>query len=372
MLTSTFSTCRVLTLAIAALLPLAAPSAVQAQAMDRYEQRRAKQEQKKQEAAAPAEEKFPAATRTSPKAKASSKGGKALNAIVALYEAQKYPEAIQKVEALAADTSSSAFEKGFAYQLAASAAADSGDHAKAAAYFSKALDTEGLANNEHYQVMYNLAVTHYGAERYSEALALLDRFLAETKAEKPEYLSLKASTLGNLDRGAEAAALYEQMLTRNPSDKKALMNAVALHQQSDNYARANALLLDAQKKGLLTEAKEYRALYVGFINEGKLKEAIAAIDDGVAKGVIQPSPELANDYSAIASNAYVAENVAMSLEMYKRAAPMAKDGEPALNLAKVLLNEGRIAEAKQAARQALDKGVRKPEDARKILAQGGK
>lgn len=370
MTTAIHSTHRPLAFAIAALLTLAAAN-TQAQSMERYEQRRAQQEQKKQEVVV-AEEKFPGATRTSPKAKASSKGGKALNAIVALYEGQDYPEAMQKAEALAADTSASAYEKGFAYQIAASAAADSGDDPKAAAYFSKALETDGLANNDHYQVMYNLAVTQYGAERYDEALVTLNRFLAETKADKPEYVSLKASMLGNLDRSAEAAALYEQMLARNPSDKKALMNAVALHQQSDNYAKANALLLDAQKKGLLSEAKEYRALYVGYLNEGKLKEAVAIIDDGISKGAIPPSPELANDYSAIASNAYAAEDVAMALEMFKRAAPMAKDGEPALNWAKVLLNEGRIAEAKQAAQLALDKGVKKPDEAKSILARGSK
>ena len=46
---------------------------------------------------------------------------------------------------------------------------------------------------------------------------------------------------------------------------------------------------------------------------------------------------------------------------------MSKDGETYLNLARVLWQEGRVPEAKQAAQQALAKGVKKPEDARKII-----
>ena len=45
----------------------------------------------------------------------------------------------------------------------------------------------------------------------------------------------------------------------------------------------------------------------------------------------------------------------------------------ALNLARVLRNESRIAEAKAAAKEALAKGVKKPKDANAILAlPGGK
>ena len=47
--------------------------------------------------------------------------------------------------------------------------------------------------------------------------------------------------------------------------------------------------------------------------------------------------------------------------------PLRLDGED-LNLARVLWQEGRIPEAKTAAQAALNKGLKKPEDAKKILA----
>jgi uncharacterized protein HemY len=56
--------------------------------------------------------------------------------------------------------------------------------------------------------------------------------------------------------------------------------------------------------------------------------------------------------------------------MYGRAAPMAADGEAALNLAKVYAEAGKPAEAKAAAQQALDKGVKDAAAARKLLGGG--
>lgn len=314
---------------------------------------------------------FPGATRTSPHLKASKSGGKALKDIVEFYQAKQYPQTIQKADELAA-ASTSAYERGYAYQLAATAAADAGDNEKAAVYFKKALETDGLDNNDHYQVMYNLAVTQYQTKHYADALATLERLTSETKADTPEYAALKAGLLANMDRPKEAAALYEQQFARDPGNTRALMNAVAAYQKQEDFAKANALLAAAEKKGLLTEASQYRALYVGYINDNKPTEALATIDEGIAKGLLQPSPDLAQAYSVIAQDAYAAGDAATAIAMYQRAAPMAKDGEAALNLAKVLLNEQHTAQARQAAQQALDKGVKNPAEARKILGQSGK
>ncbi|NUS37674.1 MAG: tetratricopeptide repeat protein [Lysobacter sp.] len=74
----------------------------------------------------------------------------------------------------------------------------------------------------------------------------------------------------------------------------------------------------------------------------------------------------------LAQNAYAAGDGKGAIALYRKAAPISADGEPSLNLARVLMNEGRLAEAKQAAQQALDKGLKRPEDAKKILAKKGK
>ncbi len=316
-------------------------------------------------------EKFPAATRESPHLQATKTGGKALHELVELYQAKNYPETMAKADVLLAATDN-AYERSFASQIAASVASETGDDAKAVAYFKQAIDANGLDNDDHYVAMYNLVVSQYKLKQYAEALKSLDRLTSETKSEAPEYTSLKGSLLASLDRPAEAAALYEQLYAHDPADKKSLMNAVALYQQAKNFEKADALLVGAKGRGQLDDPDQYRALYVGYINAGKLQEAISAIDEGLAKGVVQPSQDLVQVYAVIAQTAYGNGDSKMAIDMYGRAAAISTDGEVRLNLAKVLLNEGRIPEARKAAQQALDKGVKNPADAKKILAAGGK
>ena len=316
-------------------------------------------------------EKFPDATRTSPDLQATKAGGKVLNEIVALYEAKDFPKVIQRAEELGSN-STNAYERGFAFQLAATAAVDSGDQDKAATYYQKALDSNGLGNDEHYQVMYNLAVTQYQTKHPEQALATLDRLVAETKSNAPEYTALRAGLLAELKRPQEAAAQYQQQFKLDPANGKALMNAAAAYQQAGEFAKANALLAAAHGKGLLTDASQYRALYVGYINDSKPKEAVAVIDEGIAKGIIQPGADLAKAYSVIAQNAYAEGDASTAIAMYQRAVPIAADGEAALNLARVFFNEGRMPEARKAAQQALQKGVKNSDEARKISGQKDK
>ena len=47
---------------------------------------------------------------------------------------------------------------------------------------------------------------------------------------------------------------------------------------------------------------------------------------------------------------------------------MAADGEAYLNMAKILRDQGKTGEAKAAAQKALDKGVKKPAEAKEILS----
>ena len=120
---------------------------------------------------------------------------------------------------------------------------------------------------------------------------------------------------------------------------------------------------------MLAEPRELRALYVGYMNAQRWNDAQEVMEDGVAKGILQPGPELSRDYQVLAQNAYMDDKIPLAIELYKRAAPMATDGEAYLNLAKVLDYAGKKAEAKEAAKQALAKGVKKPEDANRILAR---
>ena len=323
--------------------------------------------QKGNEKAAP---QYPQATRQEPETTATKSGLKKLQDVQKLYEAQDYAGTIAKADVLVADAAANAYEKAFAYELAGSSAAANGDDAAAASYFEKALAANGLDNNNHYTAMFNLAATQYGLDQNDKALQTLDRFLAETKSDRVEAQNLRGGILVALERYDEAAKLYGELLAAHPDDKTIRMNAVAAYQQADQPDKAVALLADAQAKGQLTQGSEYRALYVSYINADKDKEALAVIDDGIAKGVIHPGPELARDYMVLGQKAYYASDLPAAIALYAKAAPLAADGEAALNLAKIYAEAGKAAEAKAAAQQALDKGVEDTAAARKLLGGG--
>jgi tetratricopeptide (TPR) repeat protein len=318
-----------------------------------------------------ASSKFPNAKRESPQLSATKQGGKTLKELVDAYQAKNYADVIAKAEAFAG-TSENAYEKAFAYQLAATAAADSKDNARAAADFQKAIDANGLDNDQHYPTMYNLAVMQAQLGQYDAALKTLDRYQSETGVDPATTSELRASILANTKQGGgQAAGMFEQVWRKNPSDMKALNNAAVLYHQAKQFDKANALLSEAKAKGVL-DADGYQTLYVGQISAGKNKDALATINEGVANGKIAQDDKLANAYTVLAQNAFADGDMKGAIDLYKKAAPIAQDGEPALNLARVLNNEGRLAEAKQAAQQALDKGVKNPADAKKILAKKGK
>jgi tetratricopeptide (TPR) repeat protein len=313
---------------------------------------------------------YPQAPREQPEAKASRQGLKKLQALQETYQAGDAAATLAAANAIANDPDANAYEKSFALQVAGNAASNEGDDAAAADFFARSLAANGLDNNNHYTVMFNLAVVRYGMDQYEQALQTVEQFIAETKTDKLEAQTLRGGILVALERYDDAAALYTGLMAAHPDDRTLRMNAVAAYQAADQMDKAAELLAQAQAAGQLADANEYRALYVTYINSDRDKDAIAVIEDGLAKGILQPGPDLAKDYMVLGQRAYFADDDATAIEMYKHAASMATDGEALLNLAKIHAQNGRKAEARATAQRALDKGVKDPADARKLLGGG--
>lgn len=313
---------------------------------------------------------YPLATRADPGIKPSRSGVKRLRKMSDVFQAGQLDAAIAAALEIANDPDSNAYEKGFSMEIAGTAASNKDDKAAAAEYFTRALASNGLGNNDFYTVLYNLAIMQYGLDQYGPALESLDRYLAETKTDKLDAEKLRGGILFGLERYADAAAQYTKLLAADPDDKSLRMNAVAAYQQADQPEKAMGLLKEAQAKGLLTEANEYRALYVSYINAEQPKDAVAVIDDGLAKGILKADGDLAKGFMVLGQQAYYASDLETATAMYKRAAPIAEDGQAALNLAKIYAEEGKKPEAKAAAQQALQKGVKDTDEAKRLAASG--
>jgi tetratricopeptide (TPR) repeat protein len=347
-----------------------------------------------------AEVMFPQATREEPATKASSKAGKKLQKLIDVYNEEDYAQTRTLADELLALEAANAYDKSLAAQLAAQAAYNLDDTAAAKAYLQQVLQLNGLDNNGHFQSMLMLAQLQLADDELQPGLATLDRYLAETKSTKPEDLVLKGQALYQSERyqeaivplkqavetapepkdswvqllmaayaesnqNAEATALAERLAAKNPTDKKAQMNLASVYVQADQMDKAAGVLEKLRASGQLTDDREYRQLYITYANmDGREKDVIAVINEGVQKGVIKPDQQT---YLALAQSYYYSDQIPQAIENWQKAAPLSKDGETYLNLARVLWQEGRLPEAKQAAQQALAKGIKKPEEAKKII-----
>lgn len=364
--------------------------------------RRAEKEAKKNETApATHAEQYPGATRKPAVTKASAKAAPKLQKMLKLYNEEKGAEARALADEIIGTETFNAYDRAFSAQLAAQMAYEAEDVNGAIAYLDKALAFDGLDNNGHFNAMLMKAQLQLQEEKYAEGLATVDRFLRESGSQKPEHLVLKGNALYRMEKYPEAIAVlkqavdaspeprqdWQQMLmaayseagqndqavamaekvaAKSPSDKRTQMNLAAIYLQSEKYDQAAAVLEKLRAAGQFTEDRDYRQLYSTYLNsEGKEKQAAAVIKDGLDKGVLKPDHQA---YLALAQAYYFSEQTGPAIEAYRKAAPLDDDGETYLNLARLLWQESRIPEAKEAAKQAIAKGLKKPDDAKKILA----
>ena len=366
-------------------------------------------EQKKEEVL------YPDATRQEPEAKGSPKVQTKLNKLIEAYnkaleqedEAKAtagYTTARTLADEIIANGSANAYDKALAAQIASQAALNTDDEAAAEGYLKQAVDANALGNNQHFQLMLQLAQLQLQKDDYTNGFATLDKYLAESKSKRPADFAFKGQYLYQADRFAEcipplkqaietstnpedkvdnwtqilmvcyqeagqlaeAVKVAEQLAAKSPNDKRAQMNLASIYLNSEQETKAAAVLEKLRAAGLMTEEKDYRQLYLTYANmEGKEKDVIAVVNEGLQKGIVKPDYQT---YLALAQAYYYSEQIPQAIEAWQKAAPLSKDGETYLNLARVLWQEDRIPEAKVAARAALDKGLKKPDDAKKIIA----
>ncbi|WP_411833496.1 heme biosynthesis protein HemY [Pseudoxanthomonas mexicana] len=348
------------------------------------------------------EVRYPDATREEPKAKASNMQNKLGKLFKAYEKDDNEAEALALANELLADPKASNHDKAIAAQVGAQAAYGLDDTATTKRMLQQVIALNALDNNNHYQSMLMLAQLQLQDDELQAGVATLDQYLEETRSKKPEDLLQKGQALYQMEKYpeaievikqaiaassepkdswynllmasyaeaeqfGEAVKVAEQMANKNPADKRAQLNLISVYQQADQFDKAAVTLEKMRAAGQLTEEKEYRQLYVTYANmEGKEKEVISVVNEGLQKGILK-----ADDYQnqlALAQAYYYSEQIPQAIEAWRKAAPLAPTGDTYLNLARVLWQEDRIPEAKQAARAALDKGIKNPQDAKKIIA----
>ena len=394
----------ILSVAVATLLLCTLTGEAMAQAAERAAERRAKAAQQreqdpKQQATAVAQ--YPDATRKEPDAQPSAKLRDTLAKLFDAFNAKDAATTVKLADEVIANPAGNAYDHAIAARLAGASLLNV-DNDKAKGYLQRAVDLNGLNNNEQFESMHLIAQIKLNEQDYDGALAAIDRFLQESNSRDGDDLAIKGNALYRLKRypeaiavmkaavgssaepkaewlellmGAyfdsnqpqEAARIAEGLLAQHPDDKTLQLNLASSYMQAGQDDKATALLEKLRAGGTLDKPEDYRNLYAMYLNHNKNKEGIAVIQEGLQKGALKEDYDTLN---ALAQAYWFAGQSEQAIAAYRKAAPMAPNGEAYLNLARALLNEGHVAEAKQAAQQALDKGVRNPGDAKKILGAG--
>lgn len=385
------------------------PAPADAQNADRFSDRRGKNDDsnsrkrnnKSDEKAQPL---FPLATREDPKIRLSSRDQRSIQKMLDLSQGEPEEQAKAQTmgEELLANAKVTGYTRAFVNRVMADVRLEQDDVQGSINYMQAAMDADALSNDQHYQTMLMLAQTLINEDRAEEGLKVFDRLIAETKTDNPDYLIIKANALYQVERYPEALALTEQLvaaspepksswqrllvamyaqteqplkaaevlktlIAADPTDKNLRTNLAGMYQEAGDNDAAVAVLNDMRAQGLLTTDRDYRALYSLYANiEGHDADVIAAINEGLEKGILEQNVQV---YTVLAQSYYFSDHIPEAIAAYKKAAEFATDGAPTLNLARIFATEGRLAEAKATANEALAKGLPAPGHAYVLLGQ---
>ncbi|MBD8881673.1 MULTISPECIES: tetratricopeptide repeat protein [Rhodanobacter] len=342
---------------------------------------------------------YPNATRAEPKLDLKSeKDQKALNDGVAAVNSGDSAKATQVLQPII-DKSDSKYAQAFALYLMANVSFKNGDVKAAIDQSKRSLDIGVLPNDTYFQEMLTLAqmyagdqqyqasldtiakwrtegksetadsyglegVDYYYLQKYPEAIAAIQKAKSLTDKPKDSWNQVLMSSYAESGQGAEASKMAQSEYEKNPSDSSMLHNASTILLQQQDYAGAIKILEEGRANGALKDEADWILLVKAYLMQaqnggGDTKagsaKALAAFDDGVAKGAIKPS---ADNYKLAGDAAMIGDDDVKAIGYYQKASPLATDGEVDMALGGAYFQEQKFSDAKKYLTQAIAKGVK--------------
>jgi hypothetical protein len=352
---------------------------------------------------------YPNATRKEPKLDLTdAKEQKTLNEGIDAVAANDKDKATQLLQPLV-DNSKSKYVQAMALQGLARIHATSNDLPGGIDLLKRSIDNGVLPNDAYFQLQYELATFYLLNQQYQPSIDTVEKWRAEGKKETPESYALEGEAYYRMQKYPEsiaaikkaqsmtdkpdprwnqllmldyndsgqkdqATALAKQQVNASPTDSTAFHNSLTLLIQSQKYAEALQLMEQGKANGMITTENDYVTMAKLYTNSAQdasdpavdSGKAVQVLQDGMSKGVVKPT---ADNYVLLGDANMVGGDTDAATAAYKKAIPLATNGEPALKAGVALLTQNEYSAAKPLIQQAISKGVQHKGRAYMDLAQ---
>lgn len=285
----------------------------------------------------------------------------------------------------------SSYERASVEQAMGFASAQQEDYRRAIGHFEEAIRINAMPNDQHFEMILQIAQLYNAIEDYDEALEQLELWFCvstEDARKQAEVWLLKANlhmqreefrlALESID---EAIALREDppeswyrvklgmhmelqewrpatevlkiLIAMNPARKDYWIQLSGSYMELDDNAEAMAALRLAWREGLLDRGSEYIQL-AGLLQEmDSPRQAAEVLEDGLSKNYIEAT---AQNWEMTAGAWYEAREMDNALAAYDQAGALSDGGKIDFQRASILVNREDWQAAIDAATRALEKG----------------
>lgn len=255
-------------------------------------------------------------------------------------------------------------------------------------YFQKAIDANALTDRAHFGMMLQKAQLLIASGKYQEGIKALQDYYKVTDKIKDNVFALEANAYAQLNKPRkaipllkkaisladkpneqwnyllyslhmqlsqfnEAAKVLEYLIVINPEKKDYFKRLSSVYFALKKDKKALAVLVLADKKGMLADEKERLQLFKMYAFLGIPFKAGQVLEKGLKDGVVKPSFKHWDDLGKIW---YTASEMDKSLSAYDEASKLASDGKIDIQRAYIYFDRDNWAKAKQALNAALEKG----------------
>ena len=257
--------------------------------------------------------------------------------------------------------------------------------------FQRSIDLNQLPNNQHFEMILQVAQLNYTIDRFQEALDQLDIWFCVTPddqknkvnvwvmkasihaqidefrdaieaieraiqlADEPKenWYQLKLGMHFELEEYNEAADVLQILIRMNPEKKEYWVQLSSVYVQLDRNRDSMGVLSLAHRKGLLDKEGQYMQLASLQQEFDFPRKAAEVLEEGLEKGIVEKTR---SNWEMTGGAWYEARELEKALEAYERAGAQSSDGKIDLQRAYILTDQERWDEAVEALDRTIELG----------------